>query len=45
MTTVSNTAELWWAIGPYFVLAIVIVAIWWRYKYDKFGWTTRSSQL
>ena len=18
---------------------------WWRYRYDKFGWTTRSSQL
>ncbi|MFV4197428.1 respiratory nitrate reductase subunit gamma, partial [Mycobacterium tuberculosis] len=19
--------------------------VWWRYRYDKFGWTTRSSQL
>jgi nitrate reductase gamma subunit len=23
----------------------VIVGSWWRYRYDKFGWTTRSSQL
>ena len=21
------------------------VGHWWRYRYDKFGWTTRSSQL
>lgn len=41
----SSGAELWWDIGPYFVLAIVGVATWWRYHYDKFGWTTRSSQL
>ena len=26
-------------------LAIVVVGSWWRYRYDKFGWTTRSSQL
>jgi respiratory nitrate reductase gamma subunit len=26
-------------------LAIVVVGTWWRYRYDKFGWTTRSSQL
>ena len=25
--------------------AIVAVGTWWRYRYDKFGWTTRSSQL
>jgi len=42
---VVSTAELWWDIVPYFVLAIAGVATWWRYKYDKFGWTTRSSQL
>ncbi|WP_024441175.1 MULTISPECIES: respiratory nitrate reductase subunit gamma [unclassified Mycobacterium] len=43
--TLINPAELWWDIVPYFVLAIAGVATWWRYKYDKFGWTTRSSQL
>ena len=25
--------------------AVVVVGTWWRYRYDKFGWTTRSSQL
>ncbi len=37
--------ELFWNVVPYVVLAIVIVGTWWRYRYDKFGWTTRSSQL
>ena len=23
----------------------LIVGTWWRYRYDKFGWTTRSSQI
>lgn len=32
-------------ILPYICLAIFVVGHWWRYKYDKFGWTTRSSQL
>ena len=26
-------------------IAILVVGTWWRYRYDKFGWTTRSSQL
>ena len=34
-----------WVIVPYVCLAIFVVGHWWRYKYDKFGWTTRSSQL
>ena len=34
-----------WVILPYVCLAIFIVGHWWRYRYDKFGWTTRSSQL
>jgi nitrate reductase gamma subunit len=36
---------LLWVIFPYVCLAIFVVGHWWRYKYDKFGWTTRSSQL
>ncbi|WP_369027965.1 respiratory nitrate reductase subunit gamma, partial [Nocardia farcinica] len=24
---------------------MLAVGTWWRYRYDKFGWTTRSSQL
>ena len=34
-----------WVVLPYVCLAIFIVGHWWRYRYDKFGWTTRSSQL
>ena len=34
-----------WVIFPYICLAIFAVGHYWRYRYDKFGWTTRSSQL
>jgi len=37
--------EIFWDVMPYITLAIVVVGSWWRYRYDKFGWTTRSSQL
>ena len=37
--------EVFWDVVPYVTLAIVVVGTWWRYRYDKFGWTTRSSQL
>ena len=36
---------MFWNVAPYVTLAIVAVGSWWRYRYDKFGWTTRSSQL
>lgn len=39
------TSPIFWDIIPYVSLAILIVGTWWRYRYDKFGWTTRSSQL
>ena len=34
-----------WVIFPYICLAVFVVGHVWRYRYDKFGWTTRSSQL
>lgn len=34
-----------WVIVPYLCLAVFVVGHAWRYRYDKFGWTTRSSQL
>jgi nitrate reductase gamma subunit len=34
-----------WIIIPYIAIAIFIGGHIWRYRYDKFGWTTRSSQL
>jgi len=36
---------LLWVAVPYVSIAIFIVGHVWRYRYDKFGWTTRSSQL
>ena len=34
-----------WGVLPYVVLLILIGGTIWRYHYDKFGWTTRSSEL
>lgn len=37
--------EFLWVVFPYICLTIFVVGHAWRYRYDKFGWTTRSSQL
>ncbi|MFZ5869177.1 MAG: respiratory nitrate reductase subunit gamma [Actinomycetota bacterium] len=42
---VSTVDLLLWVVVPYVCLAIFVVGHFWRYRYDKFGWTTRSSQL
>ncbi|MEV1169640.1 respiratory nitrate reductase subunit gamma [Nonomuraea sp. NPDC049784] len=34
-----------WIVAPYVTLLIFVGGLIWRYRYDKFGWTTRSSQL
>lgn len=34
-----------WAALPYVTIAILVAGTVWRYRYDQFGWTTRSSQL
>lgn len=34
-----------WVVFPYIALAVFVVGLIWRYRYDQFGWTTRSSQL
>jgi nitrate reductase gamma subunit len=36
---------LLWGVLPYVTIAILIAGTIWRYRYDKFGWTTRSSEL
>ncbi|MFC4492934.1 respiratory nitrate reductase subunit gamma [Streptomyces ovatisporus] len=36
---------LLWGVLPYVTLAVLIGGTLWRYRYDQFGWTTRSSQL
>ncbi|MBD8044483.1 respiratory nitrate reductase subunit gamma [Arthrobacter sp. Sa2BUA2] len=34
-----------WGVLPYVVIAVLVLGSVWRYRYDQFGWTTRSSQL
>jgi nitrate reductase gamma subunit len=41
----STVDTLLWVAFPYVCLAVFVVGHFWRYRYDKFGWTTRSSQL
>lgn len=38
------TTFLWGAL-PYLCLALLVSGLVWRYRYDKFGWTTRSSEI
>ena len=33
-----------WVVVPYICAAVFVLGHIWRYRYDKFGWTTRSSQ-
>jgi len=41
----SSANLLLWVVLPYVTAATLVVGLVWRYRYDKFGWTTRSSQL
>ncbi|MEV8314437.1 respiratory nitrate reductase subunit gamma [Streptomyces sp. NPDC059900] len=36
---------LLWGVIPYVVVVLLAAGLAWRYRYDKFGWTTRSSQV
>jgi nitrate reductase gamma subunit len=41
-----NTLDiLLWVVLPYVAITVFVLGHVWRYRYDKFGWTTRSSQL
>jgi nitrate reductase gamma subunit len=39
------TDVLLWVVVPYLSMVVLVLGTLWRYRYDKFGWTTRSSQL
>jgi nitrate reductase gamma subunit len=42
----DSGAELfWWVVLPYLAVAIFVVGHVWRWRYDQFGWTSRSTQL
>ncbi|MDO0937920.1 respiratory nitrate reductase subunit gamma [Streptomyces sp. DG2A-72] len=34
-----------WGVLPYVAFALLVAGLVWRYRYDQFGWTTRSSQI
>ncbi|MFE1754115.1 respiratory nitrate reductase subunit gamma [Streptomyces anandii] len=34
-----------WGVLPYLALAVLVAGSAWRYRYDRFGFTSRSSQL
>ena len=38
-------AALLWGVLPYVMVVVLVGGTMWRYRYDQFGWTTRSSQL
>lgn len=45
MTGQSALQLFWWAGLPYLALGIFVVGHVWRWRYDQFGWTSRSTQL
>ena len=45
MRSPSAWQVFWWAAVPYIAMAIFVVGHIWRYRYDQFGWTTRSTEL
>ncbi|HET9170698.1 MAG TPA: respiratory nitrate reductase subunit gamma [Actinospica sp.] len=47
MTTPTTTTPglLLWGVAPYVTLVLLIGGTVYRRRYDRFGWTTRSSQL
>ncbi|WP_086741693.1 respiratory nitrate reductase subunit gamma, partial [Streptomyces glaucescens] len=34
-----------WGVLPYLAFVLLVAGLVWRHRYDKFGWTTRSSQI
>jgi nitrate reductase gamma subunit len=41
----ANLAEIFWDVAPYVSLSLAAAGTWWRYRYDKLGWSSRSSQI
>lgn len=41
----TSAAVYLWVVVPYVAIAVFVAGHVWRYRYDKFGWTTRSTQL
>ena len=45
MNDTSTLDLLLWVVLPYMVLAVFVLGHVWRFRADRFGWTTRSSQI
>jgi len=45
MTGVNAFQIFWWVAIPYFALGVFIIGTIWRWRYDQYGWTSRSTQL
>jgi nitrate reductase gamma subunit len=45
MASVTTWNIWWWVILPYIAIVVFIVGHIWRWRYDQFGWTSRSTQL
>lgn len=41
----GSALAVFWDVIPYVALICMFGGMIWRYRYDKFGWTTRSSEL
>ena len=45
MNDMTTLQLMLWVVFPYMVLAVFVLGHVWRFKADRFGWTTRSSQI
>jgi nitrate reductase gamma subunit len=45
VNNVTGFQLFWWVILPYLALATFVIGHIWRYRYDQFGWTSRSTEL
>jgi respiratory nitrate reductase gamma subunit len=43
--TATGAEVFWWVVLPYLALGVFAVGHVWRWRYDQFGWTSRSTQL
>ena len=41
----TATQTFLWVVLPYVTTVAFAVGMFWRYRYDQYGWTTRSSQM
>jgi nitrate reductase gamma subunit len=42
---ITTWTYFWWVILPYVAMAIFVIGHIWRWRYDRFGWTSYSTEL